>query len=88
MNNNRLFIIYGKKDGTRRSRASRAGRRLKNEPNLDVLKRSPCLDCDLYSENAVCPHVSQCGKIDEFQRVATVHCTLFKDQDIHSILKL
>ena len=88
MNNNRLFVIYGKKDRGRDGPARRTGRRQNNEPNLDVLKRSPCLDCELHAESAVCPHVGRCGKIDQFQRVAAVHCTLFKDQDIHSILKL
>lgn len=85
---NKLFVIVGGQ-GTERGRKSvRPVRRTKDEPNLDILKESPCIRCDLYIESTICPYVRGCGRIDEFQEVAAVHCTLYKDHDVFSILKI
>ena len=85
---NKLFVIFGGQ-AERKSRGTgvavgRAG----NGPDLDILKKSPCLQCQLYVENTMCLYVQRCSKIDAFQRVAAVHCTLYKDQDVFSILKV
>jgi hypothetical protein len=55
------------------------------DPNTEILKESPCLQCELFSSGVACPYVKDCGKIDEFQRVAAVHCTLYKSLDIRSM---
>ena len=88
MANNKLFVIFGTQNRKRGQLNSRPVKGRNSEPNVDVLKRSPCLDCELYLQEAMCPHVSRCSKIDEFQTVAAAHCTLFKDQDVFSTLKI
>jgi hypothetical protein len=85
---NKLFIILGTRDKARRRKSVRRVRPNTHEPNLDILKRSPCLACQLYIEDTMCDHVDVCSKIDEFKRVAAVHCTLYKDHDVFSILKI
>ena len=85
---NKLFVIFGTQGKERGRKSVRPVRRNRDEPNLDVLKQSPCRQCGLYVENTICPYVNGCSKIDEFQRVAAVHCTLYKDQDMFSILKI
>ena len=84
----RFFVISGTqgKEGGRKS--VKPVRSLTNEPNLGLLKQSPCLKCELYIKKTLCPYVNACSKIDEFQRVAAVHCTLYKDHDVFSILKI
>ena len=67
-----------------RGKTSRTG----NGLDLDILKKSPCLQCRLYVENTMCLHVQKCSKIDAFQRVAAAHCTLYKDHDVFSILRI
>ena len=62
--------------------------RTETSPDLDILKKSPCLQCQLYVENTMCLYVQRCSKIDAFQRLAAVHCTLYKDHDVFSILKV
>ncbi|MBW1741549.1 MAG: hypothetical protein JRJ42_10530 [Deltaproteobacteria bacterium] len=87
---NRLYIISGAK-GTERDQKSLKPVRLRrhgDEPNLDILKESPCLRCELFVQSKVCPHVVGCSKIDQFQQVAAGHCTLYKDHDVFSILKI
>ncbi len=54
------------------------------EPNLDILTESPCLRCGLFMKDTTCTYVKGCSKIDEFQRLAAVHCTLCKPQDLSS----
>ena len=85
---NRFFVIFGAQDKEMGRKSVGPVRRSRDEPNLGVLNRSPCLRCELYVENTICPYVKGCSKIDEFQRVAAVHCTLYKDQDVFSILKI
>ncbi|NVL90172.1 MAG: hypothetical protein HWN69_04135 [Desulfobacterales bacterium] len=87
---NKLFIIYGAQSKENDRKGIRpVGRLNREEPNLDILKESPCLQCNLYVENTTCPYAKKgCGKIHEFQEVAAVHCTLYKDQDVFSILKI
>lgn len=82
---NKLFVIVGARD---KARSRKPVRPNSHEPNLDILKRSPCLECQLHIEDTMCDHVDACSKIDEFQRVAAVHCTLYKDHDVFSILKI
>ena len=85
---NKLFVIFGTQGKERGRKSVRPVRRNRDEPNLDILKQSPCRQCELYVINTICPYVKGCSKIDEFQRVAAVHCTLYKDQDVFSILKI
>jgi len=85
---NKLFVIFGGQAGDRARRSVGPIGRSRAEPNLDLLNESPCLQCDLYIENTICPYVMACSKIDEFQRVAAVHCTLYKDNDLFTILKI
>ena len=85
---NKFFVIFGAQAKQTGRKSVRPVRRSRDEPNLDVLKQSPCLRCELYVENTICQYVKGCSKIDEFQRVAAVHCTLYKDQDVFSILKV
>ena len=85
---NKLFVIVGARDKARRRKPVRRVRPNRHEPNLDILKESPCLGCQLYVENTACLYVNACSKIGEFQRVAAVHRTLYKDHDVFSILKI
>jgi hypothetical protein len=85
---NNLFVIFGTPGEERGRKSVRPVRRNRDEPNLDVLKESPCRQCGVYVENTICAYVKGCSKIDEFQRVAAVHCTLYKDQNVFSILKI
>jgi hypothetical protein len=85
---NKLFVIFGGQ-AERKSRGARGAMgRTGNSPDLDILKKSPCLQCQLYVENTMCVYVQRCSRIDAFQRVAAVHCTLYKDHDVFSILKV
>jgi hypothetical protein len=85
---NKFVVIFGTRGREMARKSARPVRAKRDEPNLDVLKQSPCLQCELYATNTICPHAKGCSKIDEFQRVAAVHCTLYKDQDLFSILKI
>ena len=85
---NKLFVIFGTKRKETSRKISRPLRRNRNEPNLDILNESPCLRCQLYIENTACMYVKACSKIEEFQGVAAVHRTLYKDHDVFSILKI
>jgi hypothetical protein len=85
---NDLFVILGGQAERKNRRTGGAMGRTGNGPDLDILKKSPCLQCPLYIENTMCLYVHSCSKIDAFQRVAAVHCTLYKDQDVFSILKV
>ena len=85
---NKFLVILGTQGKKTGRKSVKPVRRSKDEPNLDILNKSPCLQCELYAKNTICSYVKGCSKIDEFQRVAAVHCTLYKDQDIFSILKI
>ena len=85
---NKFLVIFGAQGKETGRKSVRPVRGSRDEPNLDILDRSPCLRCELYVENTICQYVKECRKIDEFQRVAAVHCTLYKDQDVFSILKI
>ena len=85
---NRFFVISAARSKESSLKSIKPVKRNRAEPNLDVLKKSPCLECELYVKDTVCPYVKGCSKIDEFQQVAAVHCTLFKDHDVFSILKI
>ena len=85
---NKFLVISGTQGKERGQKSVRPVRQLQDEPDLVILKQSPCLRCELYEENTLCPCAKRCAKIDEFQRVASVHCTLYKDQDVFSILKI
>ncbi len=82
----RLFIIWGGQSPERDPNTmQQLEQRHGSEPDTEVLKRSPCLRCELFTKGRVCPHVKKCSKIDEYQRVAAVHCTLCKYQDVRSM---
>jgi len=85
---NKLFVIFGTRRKETSRKSARAVRQNRDEPNLDILKESPCLECQLYVENTACMYVKACSKIEEFQGVAAVHRTLYKDQCVFSILKI
>ena len=85
---NRFFVISAAQSKASSRKSIKPVRRNRAEPNLDVLKKSPCLKCELYVADTACPYVKGCSKIDEFQQVAAVHCTLYKDHDVFSILKI
>ncbi len=55
---------------------------------FDILKESPCLKCIQYREKEGCQHAEHCPRIEEYQETAAAHFSLFKDTDIHSILKI
>lgn len=81
----KLFVIWGRRSPERDPNVVRSTMRQRAEPNLDILKKSPCLHCELFTGGIACPYVKGCSKIDEFQRVAAVHCTLSKYQDVRSM---
>jgi len=83
---NSLFVIFGGQADNRARSSARPVGRSEAEPNLALLNESPCLQCDLYMEDTMCQYVRACSKIDEFQRVAAVHCTLYKGRDIFTVL--
>jgi len=80
-----FFLIWGRASRIRNRRVVRPADRRQAELNLDSLKQSPCLRCELFVKDTVCPYVKGCSKIDEFQQLAAVHCTLYKPQDVFSI---
>jgi len=80
-----FFLIWGRASRPRNRKGVRPANRRQAELNLDGLKQSPCLRCELFVRDRVCPYVKQCSKIDEFQHLAAVHCTLYKPQDEFSI---
>ncbi len=85
----RLFVILGGKESRDRNRhVSKSAKGQRAEPNLDILKESPCLRCELFVRDTACPHVKSCSKIDEFQGIAAVHCTLFKPHDTFSVARI
>jgi len=83
-----FFLIVGREGRKKRRNIATPVTRQEVEPNLDLLKESPCLSCELFVEDKSCPHWKGCSKIDEFQRVAASHRTLCKSQDILSIAKI
>ena len=83
-----FFIILGGEGQKRRQRALKPANSRRPEPNLEILKESPCLRCKLFVKKASCPYVKGCSKIDEFQRIASTHCTLCKPYDMLSIAKI
>ena len=85
---NRFFVISAARSKESSRKSIMPVKRNRAEPNLDVLKKSPCIECELYVADTACPYVKGCSKIDEFQQVAAVHCTLYKDHDVFSILKI
>ena len=85
---NKLFVILGARGKETGREIIRPVRQNRDEPNLDILNESPCLQCQLYIENTACMYVKACSKIEEFQGVAAVHRTLYKDQCVFSILKI
>jgi hypothetical protein len=83
-----FFVILGDEARKETRKALKPVNRRDGEPNLEILKESPCLRCALFAEDTPCPYVKGCSKIDEFQRVAASHCTLCKSEDILSIAKI
>jgi predicted GNAT family N-acyltransferase len=83
-----FFVILGQEGRKENRKVFKPANRHKREPDLEILKESPCLRCELFVEETSCPYVRGCSKIDEFQRLAAVHCTLCKPQDIRSIVKI
>lgn len=80
-----FFLIWGRASRIRNRKVVRPANRRQAEVSLDSLKQSPCLRCELFVRDTVCPYVKGCSKIDEFQHLASVHCTLYKPQDVFSI---
>ncbi|RLC11078.1 MAG: hypothetical protein DRH43_04965 [Deltaproteobacteria bacterium] len=87
MQHNNLFLISGKRRSQSGRTFSKYRKRKRPEPDLDILKESPCLHCELFVPDTPCPYVKECSKIDRFQRLAAVHCTLYKPHDVFSIGK-
>jgi len=83
-----FFVISGNESRKIGRKVLGPADRRRVEPNLEVLKESPCLSCDLFVSDSRCPYVRRCSKIDEFQSVAAVHCTLFKPHDVFSMAKI
>lgn len=81
----RFFLIWGGQRQERNLKVVRPPLVQGREADTDILKKSPCLHCELFARGTVCPHVQDCSKIDAYQRVAAAHCTLFKSQDIRSM---
>jgi hypothetical protein len=81
----RFFVIWGGQKQKRNAKIARPSVARGNELNTEILKKSPCLHCELFVSGNVCPYANGCSKIDEFQRVASAHCTLHKPQDIRSL---
>jgi hypothetical protein len=81
-----FFVILGEEGHKATPKAFTSPNRHKGEPNLEILKESPCVRCELFAEESSCPYVKGCSKINEFQRLAAVHCTLCKPQDIRSMI--
>ena len=81
----RFFLIWGGQSQGRNSKVIKPPVGRGSEPDTDLLKKSPCLQCELFARGTVCPYVQECSKIAEYQRVAAAHCTLFKSQDIRSM---
>ena len=82
---NRFFVIWGGRNQKRNSKVVGPSVAPGNELDTEILKKSPCLHCELFVSGNVCPYANGCSKIDEFQRVASAHCTLHKSQDIRSL---
>jgi hypothetical protein len=80
-----FFVIWGRTSRIRNRKVLRPAKGQRAEPNLESLKESPCLRCELFVRDTMCPYVKGCGKIDAFQQLAAVHCTLYKPQDLFSI---
>ena len=83
-----FFLILGGQNSAPNRKVERPAKEETAEPNLAILKKSPCLRCGLYVKKTVCPYVKGCGKIDEFQRLAAVYRTLYKPRDAYSIAKV
>ena len=83
-----FFLIVGQAGQKRKPKAAKSMARQDVELDLEILKESPCLHCELFVADQSCPHRKVCRKIDEFQRVAASNRTLCKSQDIWSIAKI
>lgn len=83
-----FFVILGGQSRLPNQKVVKLAKEQRVEPNLDILKESPCLRCGLFVSRTVCSYVKGCGKIDEFQRLAAVHCTLYKPHDVFPIAKI
>jgi hypothetical protein len=81
----KFFVILGGQSQERKIKVARPAKRQRAGPNLDILKKSPCLGCELFIRDTACPYVRGCSKIDEFQRLAAAHCTLCKSEDMLSV---
>ena len=80
-----LFLIWGGRSEKRGTNVAQPSVEQRPELNLEILKKSPCLHCELFARGAACSYVKKCSKIDEFQRMAAAHCTLHKSYDIRSM---
>jgi predicted GNAT family N-acyltransferase len=80
-----FFLIWGRASRVRNRKVVRPANGRQAELDLDSLKQSPCLRCELFVRDAVCPYVKECSKIDQFQHLAAVHCTLYKPQNVFPI---
>ena len=83
-----FFVISGEESRKKNRKVLEPADRTRVELNLEVLRESPCLRCDLFVSDSRCRYVRRCSKIDEFQRVAAVHCTLFKPHDTFTMAKI
>jgi hypothetical protein len=83
----RFFVILGGQGRQRNMPITQAPlRHNMGDSDTDLLKRSPCLTCDLFERGTVCSYVDECSKIDAYQRLAAAHCTLFKSYDCRSMI--
>ncbi|NVM23548.1 MAG: hypothetical protein HWN68_17420 [Desulfobacterales bacterium] len=81
----KLLVILGRQRRQPGLKVVKPAKRKHAEPDLDILNKSPCLQCGLFVENTACPYVKRCGKIDEFQRLAAACRTLCKPYDVYSL---
>ena len=81
----RLYVIEGGLSDRGLPTVSPSRKTKSAEPDLDVLKRSPCLRCELFARGRVCPQVDECGKIEAYQRVASAYRSLYRPTDFRSM---
>jgi hypothetical protein len=83
----RFFVILGGQARQRNVPITQAPlRHDMGDSDADLLKRSPCLTCDLFERGTACSYADECSKIDAYQRAAAAHCTLFKSCDYRSMV--
>lgn len=81
----RFFVIWGGQSQETDKEMVALSALSGTESDADMLKKSPCLTCELFVSGTACPHSSACSKIDQFQRIATACRSLYRPHDICSM---